>query len=143
MKKSKITTRGIAHVIDNVLLFIVFALIHFALFGTWFRHVSDLNISFATHPICLLFVVLYFSYFILLEGTRGVTIGKFVCRIKVIDQNGNKCNIKKSVIRNLFRLVDGIALYLVGTISIVISNKRQRLGDKFAGTFIVEKGSGK
>jgi len=38
--------------------------------------------------------------------------------------------------RNLLRLVDGIALYTVGIILILKSEQGQRLGDRLAGTVI-------
>lgn len=35
--------RAIAQIIDNAILFTSFGLFHFAVFGTWIRHIPDLN----------------------------------------------------------------------------------------------------
>ena len=70
------------------------------------------------------------------EGIKGKTIGKYIFQIKAQSEDEKECNIKKSIIRNLFRLVDGIGFYLIGIISIIISDKNQRIGDKFAKTVV-------
>lgn len=88
-----------------------------------------------TFSITTLFAFLYFW---LLEGLFGATFGKMIIGLKVVDKNGNKCNLKSSFIRNLLRLVDGIAVYLVGFLVAIFSKLRQRLGDHLANTVVVE-----
>jgi len=129
--------RVIAQIIDNVVLFASLGLFHFAVFGTWIRHIPDVATTFATDPICLSFLVVYFIYFIVLEGTVGATVGKLVCKIRVKKENGGACGIWKAFVRNILRIVDGLAFYLVGIILIARSDKKQRLGDRIAKTVVI------
>ena len=134
--RKNLKRRVAAYIIDNLVHVAIFALIHFAVFGTWIRHVPDFTLSFATHPVCLSFVVIYFAYFITFESVSGTTFGKLICKIKVVGEDGEKIGTWRAVMRNLLRLVDGIALYTVGIILILKSEQGQRLGDRLAGTVI-------
>lgn len=138
MKKGdrNLKRRIAAYLIDNLILAPVFALIHFAIFGTWIRHIPNLKLSFATHPVCLSFVAIYFTYFIAFESIRGATPGKLLCKIRVEREARGRVDIGKAIRRNLLRLVDGIALYAVGIILILKSESGQRLGDRAAGTVV-------
>jgi len=138
MEYQGILVRALAYIIDNALLFALFAIFHFLVFGTWIRHIPDPSVTFVTHPICLSFLALYFIYFIALEGTIGATIGKLVCKIRVKKENGDACRIWEAFVRNILRIVDGLAFYLVGIILIAISDKKQRLGDKVAKTVVLK-----
>ena len=131
--------RAIAQVIDNVVLFASLGLFHFVVFGTWIRHVPNVATFVATDPICLSFLAVYISYFIVLEGTVGATVGKLVYKIRVKTENGDACGIYKAFIRNILRIVDGLAFYLVGAILMARSDKKQRLGDRVANTIVVRK----
>lgn len=91
-------------------------------------------------PICLVFLFIIFVYFILLEAYAGGTIGKMALGMKLVDIDGKKIGILKSLIRNLLRLVDGLpAFNVLGAVLIARSLKHQRIGDLVAKTFVVEK----
>ena len=79
--------------------------------------------------------LLYFTYF---EGTSGQTLGKKIMGIKVVKENGDQPSFMDALIRTILRIIDGIAFYLVGFIVILVSEKKQRLGDMAAGTIVVE-----
>jgi uncharacterized RDD family membrane protein YckC len=87
--------------------------------------------------------VIGFLYFWVMEGMFGATLGKKILGIKVTDMSGQVCGMKRSLIRNLLRIIDGLFIYLVGFIIALCSKKRQRLGDRIAETIVVEKGQGK
>ena len=88
----------------------------------------------------LLYLILAFAYFTLLEGYRGQTLGKMLLGIKVVrEDNGEVPGIGAAAIRTVLRLIDGIFAYLVGFIAIQISSKNQRLGDMAANTLVVRK----
>jgi uncharacterized RDD family membrane protein YckC len=45
----------------------------------------------------------------------------------------------KAFLRNLLRVIDGLPfLYLLGLLLVVLSKRKQRLGDMAAGTIIVK-----
>jgi uncharacterized RDD family membrane protein YckC len=85
------------------------------------------------------FMALSFVYFSVLEGTCGWTLGKALVGIKVQSLNGEKCHMRASLIRNLFRLIDGLGGYLLGFLVALFSRSRQRLGDYLADTVVVER----
>ncbi len=87
--------------------------------------------------------LLGFLYYWLLEGLFGATLGKAVAGVKVTDIAGHACGVRRSLVRNLLRLVDGLGLYLVGFLVAAVSRRRQRIGDHFAGTFVVERDGGR
>lgn len=80
-----------------------------------------------------------FIYYFLLEASFGVTLGKIIIGIQVVNKDGGKCSMGASFIRNLLRIVDGLILYLVGFLFAIFSKTRQRLGDRIAGTVVIEK----
>ncbi len=83
----------------------------------------------------ILFALLYHWLF---EGLWGATLGKAIIGIKVVDKSGSKCNLKSAFIRNLCRIIDGIAVYLVGFFVAIFSKLRQRIGDHLANTVVIE-----
>jgi len=136
MEYQGVPIRALAYLIDNAILFALFALFHFLVFGTWLRHIPNVA-TIATDPICLSLLAVYFIYFIVLEGTVGATVGKLICKIRVKEINGNACGIYGASVRNILRTIDGLVFYLVGIILIAISDKKQRLGDKIAKTVVL------
>jgi uncharacterized RDD family membrane protein YckC len=78
------------------------------------------------------------AYFVVSEAVLGATIGKLLTKLRVVREvDGGPIGWGAAVIRNLFRIVDGFAFYLVGFITICVTSKHQRLGDIVAGTIVV------
>ena len=68
---------------------------------------------------------------------RGQTVGKYVMRLRVLDEQGLQLQFSQVAVRNLMRLVDSMpAFYLVGGIACVLSKRCQRLGDYAANTVV-------
>jgi uncharacterized RDD family membrane protein YckC len=86
--------------------------------------------------------LLHWGYFTLFEGLwHGQTPGKRVAKIRVIQQSGRAITIFESLSRNFVRAVDFLpTFYVVGTISIFVTRRNQRLGDLVAGTLVVHEG---
>ncbi len=77
-------------------------------------------------------------YAFLLEGTwDGYTVGKKLFGIKVIKEDGSECDVGSAFVRNLLRIIDGLFYYLIGFVVMAASDKRQRIGDRLAGTVVV------
>lgn len=80
-------------------------------------------------------------YHVFLEGATGQTLGKKLFRIAVVRESGEPCTYRAAAIRTAFRVVDWLpAGYLVGLTSMVVTGRRQRLGDLAAGTVVVSEG---
>ncbi len=86
-------------------------------------------------PVTLLLL----AYFVLLEAGVGATLGKLVAGTQVRGTEGGRASLRAALIRNLMRLVDGIAVYLVAAITVLLTKRNQRLGDLVAGTVVVRR----
>lgn len=88
--------------------------------------------------VVLAIPVLFVAYYVYFEGSKGQTIGKMVCGIKVVrEDNGGLPGTKAALVRTLLRVVDGLLGYLVGLLFALSSERRQRLGDMAAHTLVV------
>ena len=79
-----------------------------------------------------------FAYDVIFEVlNHGRTIGKQAAGIRVLGQSGEPIRFLASAVRNTLRIVDFLPVfYLVGSISIVTTERDQRLGDLAAGTIV-------
>ncbi len=114
---------------------------------------SQVNTSSPTPPstagliaLAIVIVVLFLipiGYFIAFETwNAGRTPGKQIMGIRAVRLEGNM-GFMRSVIRNLFRLIDEMPFfYLIGIISVLATKKNQRLGDLVAGTVVVRYRTG-
>lgn len=116
--------RFLAVLIDGLIVGVVFSLLSFL-----FRGAPGAVGGFAG--------LLTILYFIVLEATRGATLGKMALGLRVVKLDGSPISWQESIIRNLLRVVDGLFAYLVGAILVWTSPLRQRLGDRVAGTVVV------
>jgi uncharacterized RDD family membrane protein YckC len=89
----------------------------------------------------LVWVVIGFLYNVVMETAAGGTVGKQLAGLRVVNEAGNRITLGQSFVRNLLRIVDGLVVYLVGAVFIWSSEKRQRLGDRAAATFVVRAAS--
>jgi len=129
--------RGLAFLIDFLFLSCFFFPATYLYSGKWVMGPEE-HLWGISDPICLVFLVIIFAYFILLEAYLGWTVGKRILGMRVVNGRGNKIGLTKSLMRNLLRLVDGLpALNLLGIILILTSPKEQRLGDRIAKTYVV------
>ncbi len=87
-------------------------------------------------------IAAWLLYLFCLEWWFGATLGKWAMGIAVTSSSGRRPNILQAVARNLLRVVDGFAAYLVAAVFVVLSRKRQRLGDLVAGTVVTRRGVG-
>ncbi len=78
---------------------------------------------------------IYFTFF---EGWLGQTPGKKLMRIKVVNDELEKCDFMGAFTRNVIRLLDTLLLfYAISFIIMAIYPKYQRIGDKVAKTVVL------
>ncbi|HYC35342.1 MAG TPA: RDD family protein [Usitatibacter sp.] len=123
--------RAVAVIIDTILLMIVAYALAAATGST-----SDQGFNLQGAPALLLFLI-FFGYYVVMEKTSGGTLGKKAMGLVVVKKDGEQMSWGAAIIRNLLRIIDGIAGYLVGAIAIWVSKDKQRLGDMAAGTLVV------
>ncbi|HYD92002.1 MAG TPA: RDD family protein [Flavobacterium sp.] len=89
--------------------------------------------------ITVLFMLPVFFYSLVQESLwEGKTIGKYVMKMRVIKIDGYQAGFGEYLIRWIMRIIDGgIAFGLIGLITMMVSNKVQRLGDMAAGTAVI------
>jgi uncharacterized RDD family membrane protein YckC len=74
-------------------------------------------------------------YYFALELLTGQTVGKKLMGLRVAQVDGSPPEMRQVAIRTVLRVIDGVALYLVGLIVMLATGeRRQRLGDVAAKT---------
>jgi uncharacterized RDD family membrane protein YckC len=70
----------------------------------------------------------------------GRTPGKRWAGLRVVLEGGGPVDLRASLVRNLVRLIEGIALFYVPAVVAVLATRRnQRLGDLAAGTLVIRE----
>jgi uncharacterized RDD family membrane protein YckC len=125
-------SRFIATVIDlclQAVLILLAALVTFGLIG------GGLGVALFVMAV---FAALYL-YNVLFEVlAAGRTPGKRLTHLRVVRELGTPVDFRASAIRNLLRLLDLLpTAYLAGLLSILLTERNQRLGDLAAGTIVI------
>lgn len=137
--KSGLLRRGMAFFLDFVFLSVFFFPITYIYSGRWVVGPEE-HLWGISDPICLIFLFIILAYFIIMEAYVGWTIGKRILSVRVVDRKGNNIGFQKSVIRNLLRVVDGLPIFnLLGIILIVFWVDGQRFGDRIAKTYVIRQ----
>jgi uncharacterized RDD family membrane protein YckC len=124
--------RAVAAIIDTALLFIVGYLIALVTGDTSAEGFHLSGVPF------FIWLVIALAYYIVMEAQSGATLGKRLIGLKVVKlEGGASLDWQASIVRNVLRLIDGLFFYLIGAIVVWTSAKKQRLGDKVAGTVVV------
>ncbi len=93
----------------------------------------------------VVYELIWFAYFIVMEGTLGATIGKLALGIRVVRPDGSPLGLGESAVRNVLRIVDGfpfVVPYFLGAIVIWSGGPtKRRVGDRVGGTCVVTKAS--
>lgn len=79
-----------------------------------------------------------FLYHFLCEGIHGATLGKLICRIRVIGEGGNSSSMKPAFIRGLGWYIDALFFGIVAYSSMQKSPLKQRYGDVWGKTVVVK-----
>ncbi len=131
-------SRIAAAVVDALALGVMLVLAAFGMFGLADRMASPLLAIGIGWLIALLITIGYFVAFEVFNNGR--TPGKSMFSIQVVGIDGEPVGFGPSVVRNLLRLVDLFpALPILGAISILASDRNQRLGDLAARTIVIRE----
>jgi uncharacterized RDD family membrane protein YckC len=130
--------RVLATLVDGIVLGFVFALMSM-LFGSSSTQGGQVSATLDGLPF-LIYLVLVFAYYTLMEGYLGQTVGKMLLGIKVIrEDTGEVPGLGGAAIRTALRVIDSLFFYLVAFVAVLASGKNQRLGDMVARTLVVRK----
>lgn len=119
--------RAVAVIIDIILIGVVNAIISSVLARSGLAVLGG-----------VIALAITFGYYIYLEGNYGQTIGKMALGIVVVTEDGGPIDYKPAAIRTVLRIVDVLpVLYLVGIIAVLVTDRKQRLGDIVGDTVVV------
>jgi uncharacterized RDD family membrane protein YckC len=134
--------RFVAVLLDAVIVLFPLAILLGFLAGGGFRESGDgyasVGVEVAGNAVWALLAACL-GYYVMCEALTGMTVGKRMVGIRVVDENGEHLSLAAAVIRNVLRPVDGFLFYLVGAIFALASPRGQRLGDRVAGTVVVRR----
>lgn len=138
---ASIQRRGLAKIVDTVLDWAPIAIAAWLL-GPDLDFFAD-PLRFMLVAACLgcgalLWFVLTFFVFSILEGTWGRTPGKWLAGIRVVNEDLRPCGVAWALARNLLRIADAFGNYAVGMLVASLTRKWQRVGDLVAGTIVIE-----
>jgi uncharacterized RDD family membrane protein YckC len=142
---ASVGSRIVAAIIDMVILWVIMMIIAIPLgLGTAMYSMAGMPTTLdmaalmgAWVSYMIIAAVVNIGYFTYLEGNTGQTLGKKALGIKVVKEKGQITYVD-TFVRTLLRIIDGIALYLIGFIVVIASEKKQRIGDMAAGTIVVK-----
>jgi len=139
---ASIGDRLFAQLVDGAVAFGVFFFLYFTI-ASRFGDATLLDVNFATIPTVIAIMVailIILFYFVAAEAVVGATLGKLAAEARVQSSStGRLIGYDASLTRNGMRLIDGIGFYLVGGISMMLTPRRQRLGDLLARTVVVHR----
>lgn len=124
--------RSLAALID---MLIVFYSVYFAA-GRWGTILSNGARGWSGWAAVFVFCLVG-AYWIVPEWLFGFTLGKLLCRVRVVSSLNSSATFSQALKRNLLRPIDFVFFYLVGFIVAMFSPLRQRLGDQWAQTTVV------
>ena len=132
--------RFVAVLLDAVIVLFPLAIVVGLLFGGGYneREGGSVNVGVNVEGrASWALLALALGYYMVAEALTGMTIGKRIVGIRVVDEGGEQVGLGAAVIRNLLRPVDALFFYLVGALFALASPRRQRLGDRAAGTLVL------
>lgn len=132
-QRAALGARIAATLIDLSLLFTYITLIYF-----WQEMRGPFAPFTATHQVLFSLPPLFYHLFC--ENLfNGKSVGKSAMGIRVIRVDGSPATLSAYLLRWLFRLVDAFFAWSIGILSIILTEKGQRLGDIAAGTTVVRE----
>jgi uncharacterized RDD family membrane protein YckC len=137
---ARLGDRFIALALDTAFLFGLFTVVDAWVFMRWgMVDGSELQLTTAALLIATtLNAALLFLYDWLLEAGLGATLGKVMVGIRVVGTT-QRGPLSACALRNALRIVDGLGFYLIGKVSAACSGSRQRIGDIYARTAVIEE----
>lgn len=136
---ASLNSRAIAFLLDLVIV----AIVSLFAFGAGVYFLEDTNLDpFGLRsvfmPIYLLLFFLGSSYFVVLNGYGGKTVGKMFMGIRVISDEGGSIGFWQSFVRWIGYYISGSFLFL-GFVWSIFDRNSQSWHDKIAGTFVVKE----
>lgn len=138
--------RVLAQVIDSIVLGIVYVPIQIAMVLLAIPLLGDMSTTSNVNEgpmiigyLILLFLYLgvSFAYIIMMPASKFQgTFGKKIMGIKIVDEDGGRISVRKSILRYLGMIVSGLTFY-IGYIMVAFHPQKRALHDIIAKTHVV------
>jgi uncharacterized RDD family membrane protein YckC len=135
---ARLGDRLIAVILDSIFVGALLLLAAAAILYHWPHILETMSRTIVIVGSAIGALLIAFIYYWLQEGAFGATMGKAIIGLRVTRQDGSVPGLGSSAIRNAFRLVDGLPLYMPGFFVAAFSRGRRRIGDFAAQTFVLE-----
>lgn len=132
-RKANISTRIFATIIDYSVFTLVF-FIYALCFGE-----DTIEGHKVTGLMLIPIIIFWFCYFVIIEGIYQATLGHQLLNIYIKQDNNKSIDISHSFKRRILDIIDFSLLGIPALIAISTNNKKQRLGDMYAKTIVVEE----
>lgn len=134
-RAASVGDRMLALLFDRILLGSL-SLIGAAYLATTWSAGAPLSTLALTILGALALMVIAFAYHTFAEALAGTTLGKAIFGLSVRNE-GEHGRFAAIAIRNALRIVDGLAMYVVGFSVALFSARHRRIGDHVAGTVVL------
>ena len=128
---AKTSKRVFATIIDYGVFFLIMW-VYMMYFGEETNEGYEVN-GIMTLPI----LILWFFYFVLVEGFWQATIGHQLLNLKVCQDNYKEIDIGHSFKRRILDMIDFMFFGVPAFIAIRNNEKNQRIGDMYAKTIVI------
>ena len=142
VKKGGFWIRYAAWLIDTIILNIIgvvllrIGAVAFDLASTGLQDLEVEEMMSIMVPYLLFMIIVNIVYFTFFHGSTGQTLGKMVCKLKVVRLNGDRVGYGKAFLRWIGYLVSTSIFYL-GFIWAAWDRNKQGWHDKIAGTYVI------
>jgi len=133
-----------AFMIDDIVISLFFFIIFYDQFSAVFSNITvmdeaalqSINAFIAQNVLVVFLIkVIYHTVFV---WQNGMTLGKYVLKIKVIDlETGQNPNLQKALLRATLRIASEVLFYL-GFVMAFFMPLKQTLHDKLSGCVVVD-----
>ncbi|MFC4495939.1 RDD family protein [Streptomyces ovatisporus] len=137
LRPARLPSRGLAVFIDLLLAWAVYLLVSLALLAA----VASLDAAAVAAVQVALFLLVLVGVPIAVETlSRGRSVGKVVCGLRVVREDGGPVRFRQALVRGALGLVEIQVFFgIVACAASLVSVRGRRLGDVFAGTLVVRE----
>jgi uncharacterized RDD family membrane protein YckC len=143
VKKGGFWIRYVAWIIDTIILNIIGLIllrvgtVAFDLASSGFQNLEAEEMMGIMIPYVFFMLIVNIAYFTFFHGSTGQTLGKMVCKLKVVRLNGDRVGYGKAFLRWIGYILSASIFYL-GFLWAAWDKQKQGWHDKIAGTYVIK-----
>ena len=137
LRPAKVPSRALAVCLDLVLVWVLYLVLSLAMLLA----VSDLDTAVLAAVQVGLFLLVLVGVPIAVETlSRGRSLGKLACGLRVVREDGGPIRFRHALVRGALAVVEILMTFgILACVSSLVSERGRRLGDVFAGTLVVRE----